>query len=128
MELGHEGKFKCGVGTAVEVANITDLNLDLNGSEVDGTTRLNQGWRSRRVGLLQWGANFNIIVKQGDSAFKGMETAFKNKSIVACEIADKFGNKLTGNGSITQFNRGEPLDGVVSIACVIVGDGKPDIV
>jgi len=126
-ELGHEGKFKYGTGALVEVANITDLNMDMNGSEIDATTRANLGWRNRRVGLLQWGAAFNIVVKLGDTAFKAMETAFLAKSIGNAEVADKHNNKVAGEVYITQFNRGEPLDGVVTIACTIVGAGKPTV-
>jgi len=120
-ELGHDGTLT--IGQVVQY--VKDLNLNMDATEVDDTTRANAGWRSRRTGLRQWSADFSMVVKQGDTMFGTLQAAFANKTSVTVNVKDKFGNEVEGLCSVSRFNRSEPLDDVVTVDVNLVGNGKP---
>lgn len=121
--LGYEGTLNIG-GIA---HHVRDVNVELSATEIDDTTRNSGGWQSRRAGLRQWGVTFDMIVSKGDSIFKNLLNAFKNHTFLSATVSDKEGNSIAGQVSVTGFNRSEPLDGVVTVAVTLVGNGKPTI-
>lgn len=121
-EMGYEGVLTLASGAA---QHVKDVNIDLSGSEVDDTTRAHEGWKSRRTGLKQWGVSFQMVKKEGDSVFNSLRTAFQNGTAINCSTTDEFGDTISGNVYVQQMSQSEPLDGVVVVDVILLGNGKP---
>jgi len=121
--LGHEGTLTIGS----EVTRIRDLTLSLTASEVDITTRADDGWRARRAGLREWGAEFELLAVSGDIVWDSLENAFTEGSNLTATIADYLGHSVSGTVYVTSFTRNEPLDGAVTANVTLVGAAKPTI-
>lgn len=122
--LGHEGTLTIGS----EVSYVRDLTLSLTASEVDITTRSTNGWRARRAGLREWGAEFELLAVSGDTVWDALETSFENGTSSTATIADNLGHSVAGTVYVTSFTRNEPMDGAVTANVTLVGANEPTII
>jgi len=123
--LGSSGTIT--IGSAAQY--VKDVNVEMSASEIDDTTRANQGWKSKRAGLREWSVSFDMIIHIGDAIYTTLLTAFSNGTVInGVIVADTAGHSITGAVFVTNFSKAEPLDDVVSVSVTLVGNGKPTLV
>lgn len=108
-----------------EARQVKDVNTDMGASEVDGTTRDNDGWEEKRAGLRNWSVSFSMKRVTGDSVYTTLRTAFIAGSTLNITVRDALGESISGAVSVTKFSKGEPLSGYVMMDVVLSGSGKP---
>lgn len=121
MPLGFEGTLTTGSSCQY----VKDVTVDLSGDEVDKTTRYHNGWKSRAVGLRQWGVSFDMLKTNGDSAYAALKSAFKNRTVIAVTVTDGDGEHIGGNAWVTNLSKAEPMGDAVGYSVTLVGDGEP---
>ncbi len=131
-ELGINHKlYYGGVGTATgdtskEVDLARDVDLTLNGTEVDTTSRRNRGWKSFRQGLKEWGFSFDMIKDTADPAWVFLRERFWDGAAFGASCLDKEdGVGLHGKVVVTGFDESEPLDDIATTKVTIKGAGIP---
>ena len=79
-----------GAPTWTLIDNIKDVTLNLEGSEVDVSTRASGGWTENVQGLLTASVDFNLLWDRGgtDAAFIAIQSAFFNKTGIECLVLD----------------------------------------
>lgn len=120
--LGYEGTLTIAGSVA---KHIKDVQLELSADETDDTTRNNNGWKSRRNGLKQWGANFTIQRETGDTVWTTLRNAFKNNTNLAVSIVDKTGDGASGTVQVSNFSKSEELTNPVTAEVTLLGLGEP---
>jgi predicted secreted protein len=130
-KTGNECVLKIGpVGSAagtVIVPKVRDNELNLKANEIDKTSRADNGWKGKRAGLKEWGASFDMLYDPDDTSWQMLQAAFFGGLTIGCSIldGDEGGEGTHGKVFVTEFTRGEPLDGMVTTKVTLVGDGKP---
>lgn len=125
MAIGWEGTLTIG---SSEVQYTRDVNMTLEASEVDCTTRADDGWENTEAGLAKWGAEFDMKVVANDTVYETILAAFLAKSILAnVTITDGEGFAVNGNMSVTRCSKSEPLNGTVIASIKMNGAGKPTL-
>jgi hypothetical protein len=97
----------------------------MSATEIDDTTRNNDGGRSRRTGLLEWGVTFSLVRETGDTNYTSLRSAFGNKTSQACTVANDLGDSISGTVYVSGFNVNQPLDDVETADVTLVGVGIP---
>ncbi len=115
--LGREGTLSVG-GTLVDITNVT---LNLEGSEVDVTRRASNGNRETEVALLDASVDFELKVTEGGGELNNLITAWQNRSAVQVSVSGYY----SGPCKITKVSVSEPIDGEVT-ASVTVRQTTPD--
>lgn len=110
------------------INTVKDVTLNLERNEIDDTSREAEGWRSRKAGLAQWGADFDMIYKTSVVAWeKVRQSFFRNESVEILALdgdLDIDGSEgLRGVAFVTNFERNEPLEEAVTSATTFVGNG-----
>jgi len=110
--------------TWAELTNAKDVNLNLEKGEADITTRANNGWRATAGTLKDGGIEFEAIWKPGDAGFTALQTAWANGTEISMMALDgAYGTAgsqgLTGNFTVTNFSRSEPLEEAATVSVTI---------
>lgn len=125
-EAGFEGVLKVG---GVEHRQVRDVNLDMTATEIDDTTRDDDGWASSRQGLKKWGATWQQVVKSGDAIHTTLLNAFKNRTVIAVSVkSGTSAREVTGNVEVTKYSMSQPLDDKITVDVAVVGKGKPSTI
>ena len=116
-----------------ELTNAKDVNLNLEKGEADITTRANNGWRATVGTLKDGGIEFEAIWKPGDAGFDALQAAWANGTEISLMALDgaytTSGVKgLTGNFTVTNFSRSEPLEEAVTVSVTIKPSSYNDFV
>jgi hypothetical protein len=124
VRLGFQGKTYRNTGTFggpvwVEVPNIRDNTLTLEGTEADATTRAGGGYKQTMLALIDAGVEFDVLWDPADANFTAFRTAFFARSVVGMGIFDgdvtvSGTQGLKADMNVLSFSRGEPLDGMMT--------------
>ncbi len=125
MAIGYEGTLTIAPGG--EVQYVKDFNMTLEASEVDCTTRADEGWENTDQGLRKWGAEFDMKVVANDTAYEAILSAFENKTNLTVTATDGEGFGVSGPMSCTRCSKSEPLNGCITASIRLNGKGKPTL-
>lgn len=105
----------------VELTNVRDVTLNMTKGEADVTVRANNGWKAMIGTLKDASVDFEMVWDTSDAGFKIMKNAFMDNAIVGLLILDGSRTVDGSEGlmvdcSITQFNRGEPLEEALKVS------------
>lgn len=97
------------------VANIRDLSLGLSTAEADVTTRGGNGWRSTVQTLKEGTITFEMVWDTADTDFQAFQTAWANRTSIACAILDQDKATVGATGlwadfAVTGFEKTENLE------------------
>lgn len=133
--VGYEGSIYYNSGTTgspvwSEIDTVRDVTLNLEGNEVDDTSRTTDGWRSRKQGLKQWGADFEMVYNTANTAWQKVRQSFFENTTIEVLILDQDiqvdgAEGLRGTVFVTNFEKSEPLEDVQSNSTTFVGNGTP---
>lgn len=133
--VGYDARMYYNNGTEavpvwLELDSVRDVTLNQTRNEIDDTSRLARGWRSRLAGLAEWGADFEMVYNTSNTAWQKIRASFlANTSIEVLildgDIVEDDHEGLRGSVFVTDFTRSEPLEDVVSSSCTLVGNGEP---
>jgi len=133
--IGFEGVLYYNTGTTgspvwASIDTVRSVTAQLNAGTVDDTSRTTNGWRSRKQGLKEWGADFEMIYEPTDTAWQNIRESFFDGTIIEVLIMDRditidgaYG--LRGTVEVTNFEKAEPLEDVQSNSTTFAGNGVP---
>ena len=123
------------VAAYVELETVRDVTINLEANEVDDTSRITNGWRSRIQGLNQWGLSFEMIYDPTNVGWETVRDAFLNHDLLDIRALDLDFDVITaaqgpaegiaGVCSVTGFEKGEPLEEAQTSSVVLIGSGEP---
>ncbi len=131
-KLGSEGKLfiaQTYAGSYAEMTKVTDVDLDVETTEVDKTTRAAQGWRERRGGLKAFSISSELVYDPTDTTWDTLRNAWLAGSQIGIKVLDgplSGGHGFYGPARVQNWKKSEPLDGVMKVSFTIISDGKPD--
>lgn len=96
-----------------EIKNIKDLTLSFEKAEADVTTRANNGWRATVGTLKDASIEFNVLNKDGDTAFALFYDAFLSGEPLAITISD-VGATLALDCEVMNFSVNQALEEAIS--------------
>lgn len=118
--LGREGKLYYGVAESnptTELKNVRNLSMKLTASDVDVTTRDNDGWRATATGLRECSLDFEIVWKPDDPAFEAIRDAYLTNDRIALKILDKVGGQGPwGDFTISGFDCNQDLEEAIKVS------------
>ena len=91
------------------ISNCKDLTISLEKAEADATTRDNNGWRATVGTLKDASIEFQVVNKDGDTAFADLQTLYMSGDPVDVEISD-VGASLVLTCEVMQFNVTQNLE------------------
>lgn len=101
-----------------EIGNVKDVTLNLEAGEADITTRDNGGFRATAPTLKECSAEWEMILRDNDSALAAIRTAWRNGTPIPLAIlTDKVeldGDGPVGDFSVTNCTRNEPLEEAIT--------------
>ncbi len=119
-QAGFDGTLKAGGN---EVCEVRDATFNLGLGTADASSRCSGGWRERVATLKEWTISGTIIHKSNNQSISTLRNALLTRSTVAVEFLDKDLEGFTGNGFVTTFNQGQPLEDAMTWDFTIEGDG-----
>lgn len=132
-KVGHEYKLYIGadggaIGTAATLfGEIRDVTVQMDATEVDATTRANDGWRDIQPGLKTWGMEFDLVIKGGDTTRETIEGFFDSAAKFPIKVLDGAGGEgFQALASVGNWGEDQPLDDVVVKHVKFLGRGKPE--
>ena len=130
-KLGNEGViyYEVGVGTDSwrMILKVRNNDLTMSASEIDTSTRNNDGWKTSRAGMKTWGASFDMLYDTANEGWLELKQAFWDNTRIHVKIVDSTdGEGIIGYANVTQFDRGEPMDDMMTTAVTLVNATKPD--
>lgn len=122
--LGKDAKLYRSTGgtfaapTWAVINNVKDLTLNLEGTEIDVSTRGGGGFKQRVIGLLDGSFEFDMVWDPSDAAFTALQAAFFARTTVLMGVFDKDvtvagAQGLKADMSVLNFTREEPLEGAI---------------
>jgi hypothetical protein len=121
IKFGFDAKlYYCAAGiggtpTWTELSGVKNVTLNLQGKEVDVTTRANGGFTATDIALMDASIEFELPMDPADAGYQASETAFFGRSLLGLAVMS--GNVVTPGSrglwadcKITQFNREESLE------------------
>jgi len=126
FRLGFEGvlNFKAGGqdagGAWAELTNAKDVTLNVEKGEADATTRANSGWKATVAALKDGSVEWDMVWDTDDAGFTAIKDSFFNDTIIGLQILDTdAGEGLQADFMVTNFSRGEPLEGVMTVSVTV---------
>jgi hypothetical protein len=121
VRFGIDGKLyysTAGIGatpTWVELSGVKNVTLNVQGKEVDVTTRASGGFAAADISLMDAAVEFEMPLDPTDTGYIALETAFFARSLVGMAVmsggvAAAGSRGLWADCKITQFNREESLE------------------
>jgi predicted secreted protein len=121
VKFGIDGKlYYCvaGIGgtpTWTELSGVKNVTLNVQGKEVDVTTRASAGFALADIALMDASIEFDLPLDPADTGYQAVETAFFARSLVGLAVMSGgvtvAGSRgLWADCKITQFNREESLE------------------
>jgi hypothetical protein len=107
-----------------EVTNVKDVTLNLETGEADTTTRGNAGWRTTAATLKDGSVEFEMVGQDTDADFTAFQTAWLNKTSIACAVLNGGSTTAGVEGlwadfAVTNFSRSEPLEEAVAVSVTL---------
>ena len=111
-------------GNWTELTNVKDVNLNLDASEADVTTRGNNGFRATAAALKDGSIEFEMVWDTSDAGFTAIKDAWFNKTnigILALDggVAVAGSQGLAVDMAVTGFSRSEPLEEAVTVSVTL---------
>ena len=110
VKLGLDAVLKV---NGVVIGNCKDLTVTLEKAEADASTRDNNGWRATVGTLKDASIEFQVVNKDGDTAFADLQTLYMSGDPVDVEISD-VGATLILTCEVMQFNVTQNLEDVIA--------------
>ena len=121
VKFGIDGKLYFATGGIggtpawSELSGVKNVTLNVQGKEVDVTTRANGGFAAADISLMDAAIEFEMPLDPTDTGYQALETAFFARSLLGMAVMS---GGITVAGSrglwadckITQFNREESLE------------------
>ena len=133
--IGYEGVLYYNTGTSETPAwspidTVRDVTANLEANTVDDTSRTTDGWRSRKQGLKQWGADFEMIYDPSNTAWQMVRASFFEGTEIEVLVLDQAididgAEGLRGIVEVVNFEKAEPLEDVQSNSTSCAGNHKP---
>ena len=133
--LGYEGVLYYNTGTEgsptwTAIDTVRDVTANMEANDVDDTSRTTNGWRSRKQGLKQWGADFEMIYDPSNTAWQAVRSSFFSGDEIEILILDQDisvdgAEGLRGTVEVTNFEKTEPLEDVQANSTTFAGNGTP---
>lgn len=97
------------------------INRSMN--VIETTDKTSNGWVTKIGGTKEWSVELEAFMIVGDTAFKELNTAFKNRAEVdvECEIG---GIVFKGKALISDFPLEAPQDDAVTFSITLEGTGE----
>jgi predicted secreted protein len=94
-----------------ELTEATDVTLSQDNTEIETTSRGDDGFGAYIAGIRRATLDFTIVWKSSLSvAAVAIETAFVAKSAVAVQVLDEDGEGWSFNALVMSYTKNEPLD------------------
>ena len=133
--IGYEGVLYYNSGTPTvpvwsPIDTVRDVTVKLDANTVDDTSRTTNGWRSRKQGLKQWGADFEMIYDPSNVAWQNVRASFFDGTEIEIlaldqDISIDGAEGLQGVVEVTNFEKAEPLEDVQSNSTSFAGNATP---
>lgn len=109
------------------VGAASDVELEVNGSAIDVSTRTGAGWKNKEAGLRDWKCSVKHLWLPSDAAYILLQAAMLGGTKVLCQFSEATpaaGVKgFDGTAVITKLGVPQPLDGAVFLPIELEGDG-----
>lgn len=94
-----------------ELTEATDVTLSQDNTEIETTSRGDDGFGAYIAGIRRATLDFTIVWKSALSvAAVAIETAFVAKSAVAVQVLDEHGEGWSFSAIVMSYTKNEPLD------------------
>ena len=121
---GFKGVLNYDSGSGMtELTILRDLTLELESSEIDDTPRADDGTRSRRVGLSQWGATLEVNRDPDNTGWEAFRDAYLDKTTLDIQVLDDASKGFSGTVYVASFTQNEPIDGLITNSITVFGNG-----
>ena len=121
VRFGIDGKlYFCAAGiggtpTWTELSGVKNVTLNVQGKEVDVTTRASGGFAAADIALMDASIEFEMPLDPADTGYQALETAFFGRALVGMAVMsgdiETAGSRgLWADCKILQFNREESLE------------------
>ena len=97
--------------------------LNMEGEGVDVTSKDLFGWSAELPGVNSWSIDFDGLYIENDAAFAELESAWRNRALIAVQIAMPGGILYNGKGRIS-LSIDAPYDDAATCSGNIVGYGE----
>jgi len=120
VRFGIDGKLyysTAGIGTPTwtELSGVKNVSLNVEGKEVDVTTRASGGFALADIALMDASIEFEMPLDPDDTGYQAVETAFFARSMIGMAVmsggvAVAKSRGLWADCKITKFDREESLE------------------
>lgn len=121
VRFGIDGKlYFCAAGiggtpTWTELSGVKNVTLNVQGKEVDVTTRASGGFALADIALMDASIEFEMPLDPADTGYQAVETAFFGRALVGMAVMSggiitPGSRGLWADCKILQFNREESLE------------------
>ena len=107
---------EAGTQATTEVVNVRDLNLNLESSETETTTRKTKGWKAFMATQKSATLEFDVLYDTEDADYNAFARAYLNNQAISFFVTDGFGNGLDADFSITGFKINQPLEEAITVS------------
>ena len=120
--LGFECKLfrgPAGSTPSSEVKEVTSVNLTLDKTQVDITSRSSGGWKQYRGGLKDVGVELSIFHDNTDEDYLAFRDSFINGTPLAIFVADDSGCGIDGDFEVFSFSEPQETDDGVKVSITL---------
>lgn len=127
--MGLDAKIyydESGVGGSswTELTNVKDVTLNLDRTEVDVTTRANDGWKASETPLKEASVEFQMIYDTSDAGFTAMMDAYLNNTLIgiaACDgnVATSGTQGLHADMKVMNIGQQQELENVIMVSVTL---------
>jgi len=98
---------------------VQDVEVNLDATEIDVTTRASAGWKQYEPGLRDAQITFSMLFDKADEGYEAIRDAWESRSVIGLRALDAAtsGEGLVADFKITSFSNPQPLDGVLVVNC-----------
>jgi predicted secreted protein len=107
----------------VTIAKARDADVDMSATEIDTTTRDDNGWKTFIQGLKEWGLSVGQIWVPTNAGLIVLRDAYFSGSTLAIQLRDPDNHGYNGNVIVSGLTKGEPLDDVCTLDVTMKGTG-----
>ena len=102
-----------------EVKEITTVNVSLDKSQIETTTRGGNGWKIFRGGLKDATIEANLNYDTEDDSFKAFQQSFFRDEPLALFISDGEGNGFDADFEVFSFGQPQEMDDAVKCSVTL---------
>ena len=107
---------EAGTQATTEVVNVRDLNLNLESSETETTTRKSKGWKAFMATQKSATLEFDVLYDTEDEDYNAFARAYLGNKAISFFVTDGSGNGLDADFSITGFKIKQALEEAITVS------------